>query len=69
MSPQVMLVKNMVCRRCILAVENILKDIAVPYQQVIAGEIYLNEKLPFDKQTLLTTHLNCQIIAENFKSK
>ncbi|MCM4173370.1 AraC family transcriptional regulator [Arenibacter sp. TNZ] len=36
-----LLIKNMVCNRCILAVENILKNNIIPFQKVSIGEIRL----------------------------
>lgn len=38
-------VKNMVCPRCILAVENILKDLSIDYLQVDLGIIRLEKEL------------------------
>lgn len=58
MSTQILLIKNMVCHRCLLAVENILDHIAVAYQQLITGEIHLEEKLNSDKQAQLATQLS-----------
>lgn len=58
MSTQILLVKNMVCHRCLLAVENILNQIAVAYQQLITGEIHLEEKLTSDKHAQLATQLS-----------
>ena len=43
--PEVLLVKNMVCRRCILAVEDVLIRSAIPVNKVITGEIHLPEKI------------------------
>jgi len=45
MSQNILLVKNMVCRRCLLAVEEVLKASAIPFQQVITGEIHLEAKI------------------------
>lgn len=45
METGVLSVKNMVCHRCILAVESLLNKLAIPYQQVIAGEVVLVRKL------------------------
>lgn len=45
MSSQLLLVKNMVCHRCILAVEDILKRNDVPYQKVVFGEIHLAQEI------------------------
>jgi AraC family transcriptional regulator len=38
-------IKNMVCPRCVMAVENILQKLAMPYSEVKIGEVVLNEKL------------------------
>jgi AraC-like DNA-binding protein len=40
-----LLIKNMVCQRCVLTVENILNDLKIPYHQVALGEVDLAEKL------------------------
>ena len=58
MSSEILLVKNMVCRRCILAVEIILKEMGVTYQQVIPGEIHLKEKPSSDQQIQLASRLS-----------
>jgi AraC family transcriptional regulator len=48
------LVKNMVCHRCVLAVEDILQNGSIPFQKVIFGEIHLlNELSPEQKDQLL----------------
>ncbi len=48
------LVKNMVCHRCILAVEGILYNEAIPFQKVVFGEIHLcNELTPDEKERLI----------------
>jgi AraC family transcriptional regulator len=47
------LVKNMVCHRCILAVEDILRNEAIPFQQVIFGEIHLTGELSPDQKERL----------------
>lgn len=38
---KMLLVKNMVCHRCLLAVEEVLKRLAIPFTKVIIGEIHL----------------------------
>jgi AraC family transcriptional regulator len=47
-TPKKLLIKNMVCQRCILTVETILKDLELPFSKVILGEVELvgslNEK-------------------------
>jgi AraC family transcriptional regulator len=46
-------IKNMVCHRCVLAVEAILKEEHIPHQQVLFGEIHLQEELkPKQKERL-----------------
>ena len=50
MSPEILFVKNMVCHRCTLAVEDLLKKSAIPFLKVITGEIHLAEKMA-QKQT------------------
>ena len=43
-----LLIKNMVCQRCILTVETILKNLEIPFSNVVLGEVdlagALNEK-------------------------
>src|SRR4029078_1108089 len=58
MSIAPLIVKNMVCHRCILAVENILQDEKIPFQKVIFGEIHLMEKLSKDQVERLKVKLN-----------
>jgi AraC family transcriptional regulator len=50
-------VKNMVCRRCILAVEDVLRSLGIPFQQVIIGEIHLPENLTQQQTDLLGASL------------
>jgi AraC family transcriptional regulator len=58
MSFTILFVKNMVCRRCILTVENILTALSIPFHKVLAGEIHLTGLLAEDKQELLKTQLS-----------
>jgi YesN/AraC family two-component response regulator len=51
-------VKNMVCHRCILAVEGVLKNSAIPFQQVNVGEIHLKESISQSQVDLLGTELS-----------
>jgi AraC family transcriptional regulator len=54
MPSTLVLVKNMVCHRCILAVEDILRNETIPFQKVIFGEIHLyNELFPDQKERLI----------------
>lgn len=53
MTPHILLVKNMVCHRCVLAVEDILTKNEIPFQKVIFGEIHLaNEPDAKQKESL-----------------
>lgn len=55
MSSHLLLVKNMVCHRCIMAVEAILTKHDVPYHHVTFGEIHLtNEIAPHQKEAIAT---------------
>ncbi len=47
-------IKNMVCDRCVLAVEEILQNEAIPFHNVIYGEVHLqNELIPDQKERLI----------------
>ena len=40
-----LLIKNMVCRRCVLTVENIFNELHIPFRQVELGEVKLERPL------------------------
>ena len=44
-----LLIKNMVCQRCILTVETILKDLDVSFSSVVLGEVDLVNDLSADQ--------------------
>lgn len=50
-------VKNMVCHRCILAVETILDNLNLNYKGVILGEIELQDTLKDDERNRLSQKL------------
>ena len=50
-------VKNMVCNRCVLYVERILKELVIAYYQVNVGEIHLSNELEKGKKQALEKHL------------
>ena len=54
---EILLVKNMVCHRCTLAVEEVLVKSVIPFNKVITGEIHLSEKITQKQTDLLTTNL------------
>ena len=53
MSLKTLLVKNMVCHRCVLAVEDILNHAAIPFSNVLFGEIHLINELAEEQKELL----------------
>jgi len=55
MSSIILLVKNMVCHRCILVVEEILQKESVPFQKVIFGEIHLETELSQEQRDRLSS--------------
>jgi len=57
MPQNILLVKNMVCGRCILAVEEVLENEAIPFDKVIIGEIHLKEKISKEKNDRLGSEL------------
>ncbi|MEP7107448.1 MAG: AraC family transcriptional regulator [Ferruginibacter sp.] len=52
-----LLVKNMVCHRCVLAVEEILRNELIPFHKVIFGEIHLNDELSDTRKARLLNKL------------
>jgi AraC-like DNA-binding protein len=58
MVTQILLVKNMVCHRCVLAVEDILNKMEIPFQKVIFGEIHLTNELNETWKNNLSETLN-----------
>src|ERR1700675_4883699 len=57
MTSTTVLIKNIVCNRCILAVENILTQELIPFQKVSFGEIHFMEELPQDQKERLKERL------------
>ncbi len=45
---EVILIKNMVCYRCVIAVENILKNLDIPFKRVSLGEVIVKTPLSQD---------------------
>ena len=58
MDSTIVLVKNMVCHRCVLAVEDILTEEKIPFHKVIFGEIHLSDKLNDEQKQRLSKALN-----------
>lgn len=57
MPTNILFVKNMVCHRCILAVEDVLRNSAILFKQVITGEIHFLESISQEQTDLLGTKL------------
>ena len=55
MSAAIVLVKNMVCHRCVLVVEDILRSRSIPFQKVVIGEINLAESFSANHRDELMT--------------
>ena len=53
-----LLIKNMVCQRCVLTVENIFKDLKIPFQKISLGEVDLEGKLSADELKRVDEELN-----------
>ena len=57
MSSTIVLVKNMVCHRCILSVEGILQQESIPFDKVIFGEMHLQHGLSSSQKDRLIKRL------------
>ena len=58
MEPTTILVKNMVCQRCLMAVESILETGQIPFQKVTFGEIHLAGALSEEQKAFLKESLS-----------
>jgi len=55
---QKLLIKNMVCQRCVMTVKDILHKNAIPFENVSLGEVDLTRNLSDDELKDLQTSLN-----------
>ena len=53
----IVLVKNMLCQRCVVSVEDILNKAAVPFHKVIFGEIHLTNEISREQKGNLVRNL------------
>ena len=53
----ILTVKNMVCHRCILSVEDILRKSAIPFDKVLFGEIHLKYAISQEEKENLSANL------------
>lgn len=58
MSSTTLLIKNMVCHRCVLAVEDILTKEFIPFEKVIIGQVELRTELSAKQKVGLIKSLN-----------
>ena len=53
-----LLIKNMVCQRCVMTVEHILDNANIPFRSLMIGEVQLERKLSQDETERLRAELN-----------
>ena len=51
------LIKNMVCTRCIMVVNSALTELEIPYESLELGEVETSENIPEEKLKLLDSYL------------
>jgi len=54
---EIILVKNMVCPRCVVSVEDILNKADVPFREVLFGEIHLTNEISWEQKETLAANL------------
>ncbi len=57
MASSMLLIKNMVCHRCVLAVKDILVKEVIPFQKVTISQVWLNGALSEDQKARLLCRL------------
>jgi AraC-like DNA-binding protein len=58
MPATILLVKNMVCHRCVLAVEDILRQAGINFNKVLFGEIHLANEIKSEQKEILREKLS-----------
>jgi AraC family transcriptional regulator len=56
----ILLIKNMICHRCIVSVEDILNKSAIPFREVLFGEIHLKNELSPEQKEKLSVSLRSE---------
>lgn len=56
-NPEILHIKNMVCPRCVMAVEAALKELDVSFQQVELGQVHLAQGISADQRRALGAKL------------
>ena len=57
MNDNILLVKNMVCHRCVMAVEQLLTTLSIKFHTVVVGEIHLAETISSEQAVALSNGL------------
>lgn len=57
-NPPKLLIKNMVCQRCVMTVEHILSSANIPFRSLMIGEVLLERNLNEEEAHRLRTELN-----------
>jgi len=58
MSTDVLVIKNMVCHRCLLAVENIFQKASIKIQKAVLGIVYITENISEKQYKNISFELN-----------
>ena len=53
----VIMIKNMVCKRCILAVEHVFRQHAIPIRDIRLGEVMIDRELVHEERLALSQSL------------
>ncbi len=70
MDQEIILIKNMVCHRCIITVKNILSNLNIPYKKITLGEVIVETSLSKDELIKLQKELkkvDFVLIAEKYE--
>ena len=57
MEPNILLIKNMVCNRCVITVEDILNKSGILFRSLLLGEIHLTNGLTASQKSILKERL------------
>jgi AraC-like DNA-binding protein len=58
MTPMTLYIKNMVCQRCVLSVQQVLQQLNIPFEKVILGEAHIQVELDDKQRTAIEQQLN-----------
>ena len=63
----VIMIKNMVCKRCILAVEHVFRQHAIPIRDIRLGEVMIDRELVHEERLALSQslkHLGFEVLSD-----